>query len=122
MSSATFAFQSTQEVYPTQALLGLKSAYTRLKILTKGTWNADAAARGELDWWVKRRTPHNSPEEVGCSIANLYKVLYGKSNKDIERAGLLRARATNIRDTDNDWPKVQDLLRESYCALVQGIQ
>ena len=123
LSSATFAFQSTKENYPTQAHFGLKSAYTRLKILTKGTWNADAAVRAELDWWVKRRTPgHNSPEEVGRSIANLYKVLYGKSNKDIERAGLLRARAANIRDTNNDWPKVQDLLQESYRALVQGIQ
>jgi len=123
LASATFAFQSTKEDYPTQALLGLKSAYTRVKILTKGTWNADAAARAELDWWVKRRTPgHNSPEEVGRSIANLYKVLYSKSNKDIERAGLLRARAANIRDTNNDWPKVQELLQDSYHALVQGIQ
>ena len=123
LSSATLAFQSTKEDYPTQALLGLKSAYTRLKILTKGTWDADAAARAELEWWVKRRTPgHNSPEEVGRSIANLYKILYGKSNKDIEQAGLLRARAANIRDTSNDWPKVQDLLQDSYRALVQGIQ
>jgi hypothetical protein len=123
LSSASLAFQSTKDEYPTQALLGLKSAYMRLKSLTNGTWDAEAAARAELEWWVKRRTPgHNSPEEVGRSIANLYKVLYGKSNKDIERAGLLRARAANIRDTRSDWTKVQNLLQESYRALIRGIQ
>lgn len=123
LSSAALAFQSTRGDYPTQVLPGLKSAYGRLKDLTQDTWDAEAAARAELGWWVKRRTPgHNNPEEVGRSIAHLYKILYGKSNKDIERAGLLRARAASLRDTGRDWPKVQSLLQESYRSLFQGIQ
>lgn len=123
LSSAALAFQSSRGDYPNQVLPGLKSAYGRLKDLTQGTWDAEAAARAELAWWVKRRTPgHNSPEEVGRSIAHLYKILYGKSNKDIERAGLFRARAASLRDTGHDWPKVQSLLQESYRSLAQGIQ
>jgi hypothetical protein len=91
--------------------------------LTNGTWDAEAAARAELEWWVKRRTPgQNSPEEVGRSIAKLYKTLYGRSNPDIEKAGLLRALAAHIRDTSHDWDKVDTLLKESYRSLIRGIQ
>jgi hypothetical protein len=123
LSSATLAFQSIREDYQTQVLPGLRGAYGRLKILTNGAWDAEAAARAELEWWVKRRTPgHNSQEEVGRSIAKLYTILYGKSNKDIERAGLLRARAAHIRDTGSDWSTIRRLLQESYRLLARGIQ
>jgi hypothetical protein len=123
LSSATLAFQSAREDYQTQVLPGLRGAYGRLKTLTKGAWDAEAAAQAELEWWVKRRTPgHNSPEEVGRSIAKLYKILYGKSNRDIERAGLLRAQAAHIRDTGSDWSKIRKLLQESYRLLSRGIQ
>ncbi|MBA4394817.1 MAG: hypothetical protein C0407_14800 [Desulfobacca sp.] len=122
LSTATQAFQSTRNDYQTHVLPGLRGAYGRLKILTNGNWDSEAAARAELEWWVKRRTPgQNSPEEVGRSIAKLYKILYGKSNKDIDRAGLLRAQAANIRDTSHDWMKIQKLLQESYRLLVRGI-
>jgi hypothetical protein len=123
LSSASLAFQSTRKDYQTQVLPGLRDAYGRLKILTNGAWDAEAAAQAELEWWVKRRTPgHNSQEEVGRSIAKLYTILYGKSNKDIERAGLLRARAAHIRDTGNDWSTIRKLLQESYRLLARGIQ
>jgi hypothetical protein len=122
LSSAVQAFQTTRSDYEAQVLPGLKSAYGRLKVLTNGTWDAEKAAQAELEWWVKRRTPgHNSPEEVGRSIAKLYKTLYGRSNANIDRAGHLRAKAARIRDTNRDWPTVDKLLQESYRVLIRGI-
>jgi hypothetical protein len=123
LSSAVQAFQSIRGDYLAHVLPSLKGAYGRLKMLKNGTWDAEAAARAELEWWVKRRTPgHNSPEEVGRSIAKLYKILYGRSNQDIEQAGLLRAQAAHLRDKTQDWTKIQKLLQDSYRLLVRGIQ
>lgn len=85
----------------------------------------DAVARAELGWWVARRTPgRNSPAQVGAEIANLYALLYGKTNPNLQKAGLLRAKAAYLRDQGGnspDWQEVERLLRESYEALVVGL-
>lgn len=119
---AAAAFQrSGAGEYERAALPNLTQAYTKLRELTGGTWSADAAARAELAWWVRRRTPgKDSPEEVGRDIASLYSILYGGTNADIENAGLQRARAAALRDSGKDWAEVERLLRESYQSLVRG--
>lgn len=103
----------------------LESAYARIGRAVGGQWDPRAAARAELAWWVARRTPgHDSVKEVGQDITRLYAILYGRTNPDIEQAGRLRAEAAALRDSGGinaDWPRVQNLLEQSYAALVRGV-
>jgi len=125
LAGAAMAFQDSSR-NSDQVLPGLERAYARLKKVSGGTWDAAEAARAELDWWTARRTPgRDSAEEVGRAIVQLYAILYGKTNAHIERAGLLRAQAAELRDRGGeraDWAEVERLLRESYRALCRGIQ
>jgi len=125
LAKATLIFQQSRGDYDARVLPDLESAYSRLKMLTGGSWNPKEAARAELDWWIMRRTPgQDSPEQVGRAIARLYTILYGRTNDRIERAGLLRAKAAQVRDRGGkncNWPEVRRLLQQSYKALSEGI-
>jgi hypothetical protein len=125
LGRATMRFASGQSDYRETVLPGLVEFYTRTKELGGGKWNPQEAAQAELDWWVARRTPgEDSPEQVGAKIAHLYALLYGKTNEDIERAGLLRAQAAALRDQGQqnaDWATIEALLLESYTALHTGV-
>lgn len=128
LAEATLAFQRNRDHYEEAVLPHLESAYGRLRSACRGRWDARAAARAELDWWAARRTPgHDRPEQVGRDIAKLYAILYGKSNPQIERAGLLRAQAASLRDRaglagpEGGWAEITRLLEESYTALVEGV-
>ncbi|MDK2973540.1 MAG: hypothetical protein PWP23_3295 [Candidatus Sumerlaeota bacterium] len=104
------------------ALPPLRQAYAKIRAASGRNFDPDAAAQAELDWWVARRTPgENSAENVGVLIARLYATLYGESNAQIERAGQLRAEAARLRDEDGDWDRIEELLRDSYRALVMGV-
>jgi hypothetical protein len=62
---------------------------------------------------------------VGRLIAELYAKLYGRTNADIEQAGLLRAQAAALRDAGGvnaDWARVEQMLVESYTRLAKGIK
>jgi len=121
LAAAAFKFIGLGGDYETRVLPDLEMAYETIRRATKGSWDAKAAARAELAWWVDRRIPERSSvENVGRSIARLYAVLLGKENDDIARAGYLRAMAAHVHDTTGDWAKVERLLTESYQTLARG--
>ncbi len=128
MARGAMAFARAQGNYEAEALPHIEQSYRRIAQACgkESEWDAKALAQKELDWWVARRTPgQDSPEQVGAIIAELYTMLYGKTNDHIEKAGLLRAQAAALRDEGGlnaDWPKVQELLVASYTALLEGIQ
>ena len=126
MARGAMEFHAGRGDYEEQILPKLETSYARLGEACAKDWDAKALARAELAWWVARRTPgEDSPEQVGALIANLYALMYGSTNPDIERAGLLRAQAATLRDAGEpnaDWPGVEALLVDSYTALHQGIQ
>ena len=84
-----------------------------------------AVARAELAWWVARRDPRqSSAENVGRLIAEEYSLLYEAPIERVARAALLRAEAGRLRDEGAprpDWEQVGSLLRESYRALLIGL-
>ena len=128
LAAAAFMFLQFGPSREAEILAPLERAYERLEQYTGGGWDPREAARAELDWWVARRAmDRNSTEAVGRSISRLYSVLLGKTNEHIERAGQLRARAAHLRDSKGlsrpgpAWDGVQDLLAESYEALLVGI-
>ena len=120
--------KSSQLTYDQRVLPVLIVFFSRLKSAVDGSWDADLAAKAELNWWVLRRqAKQNHPENVGRAIAKVYVLLYGKHNQWIEKAGLLRAKAAQLRDKQSrrgrvDWNAVQKLLEDSYSALLKGIE
>lgn len=120
-TQAAIKFQAAQGDYDRAALPDLIQAYTALKRASNASYDAEAAARAELAWWVARRTPgQNSAEQVGRKITALYVLLYGHNDASLQSSGLLRARAATLRDVggqEPDWAQVEDLLRQSYRAL-----
>jgi len=123
---------SAQE-YDREVLPLLVQGYKSLKEATHSNWNEEKAAKEDLAWWLARRKKGaNSPEQVGKLMAKLYQTVYG--NQDgyhFYRAGYLRASAARYRDLckwhwgglqEKDWQIIQDLLKDAYTELVQGIQ
>jgi hypothetical protein len=125
LALAAMKFDGARSNYKPKVLPDLELAYSRLKKATGTTYDPKEAARAELDWWVARRTPGiDNPEAVGHRIAKLYTVLFGESNPEFERAGLLRAQAAHLRDKGGalcDWNMVERLLLESYQTLQDGL-
>lgn len=125
LGEAAYIFSQIKGNYEEATLPYLKNAYTSIKEYRKEDFDVDAVARAELAWWVARRTPgRNSPAQVGAEIANLYALLYGKTNPNLQKAGLLRAKAAYLRDQEEsnpDWKEIERLLLESYEALVVGL-
>jgi hypothetical protein len=120
-AQAAIKFQPAQGNYDQTVLPDLIQAYAELKRDSNAGYDAEAAARAELAWWVARRTPgQNSAEQVGEKITALYVLLYGRNDPSLQSSGLLRARAATLRDAggqEPDWAQVEDLLRQSYRAL-----
>ncbi len=126
MARGAMAFASATGEYEREVLPKLEEAYTRLEAACKKNWNVRELAEAELDWWAARRNPDTSaPEIVGAKIAHLYALIYGQTNPQIERAGLLRAQAADLRDAGGPnavWPAIEKMLVDSYTALHDGIQ
>jgi len=124
-AQAAMKFRDSQGNYAQTTLPDLIEAYQLLKRASGASYDAEAAARAELAWWVTRRTPRqNSPEQVGRRIAELYVLLYGRDNPSLHSSGLLRAKAAALRDAggrEPDWAQVEALLQQSYRALQQAL-
>ena len=118
-------FKSTRRDYEAAVLPGLTEAYGVAKRASGASFDPEQAARAELAWWVARRTKgQNSPENVGRKITELYTLLYGSNQPSFAEAGLLRAQAAALRDSersDPDWTRIEEMLIESYEALGRGI-
>lgn len=127
LGRAAVTFSNTHEGYERDVLPALVEGYGQVAKVMGGTWDPKEAAKRELAWWVARRTPgENEPANVGRKIADLYALLYGKRNADIERAGLLRAQAAFARDKaaakgqTPPWDAIEKQLVDSYAALAKG--
>lgn len=123
LAEAAAKFQSATGNYEAAALAPLRTAYLRLAQASGRDFDPDTAARAELAWWVARRTPgDDSAENVGDLIAELYAILYGKSDPHLARAGRLRAEAAHLRDTGGAQEQIEQLLRESYRHLAAAVK
>ncbi|MBI4557953.1 MAG: hypothetical protein HY706_10255 [Candidatus Hydrogenedentes bacterium] len=126
LAAAAMKFAESRSGYEEEVLPKLIAAYTRIKAAKGMDFDPETAARAELNWWIARRHPErNSVESVGNAIGALYGVLYGGMKPEFQRAGVLRAEAAALRDAGQenaDWKKIEELLNESYDALVAGLQ
>lgn len=124
LGEAAYIFSQIKGNYEEATLPYLRKAYSSIKEYRNENFDVEAVSRAELSWWIARRTPgRNSSENVGAEIANLYALLYGETNPDIQKAGYLRAKAALLRDqggNNPEWQEIERLLKESYEALVRG--
>ena len=125
LATAAKRFTEIQSGYQEEVLPKLIAAYTRIKAAKDMDFDPLAAARAELDWWIARRDPErNSVESVGNGIGALYGILYGGMKPEFQRTGVLRAEAAALRDAGQenaDWKRIEELLKKSYNALVEGL-
>jgi hypothetical protein len=125
LASAAMQFSEIRSGYQEKVLPTLTAAYARIGEAKNMRFDAEDAARAELDWWIARRDPErNSVESIGNAIGELYGVLYGGMKPEFGQAGLLRAEASVLRDAGQenaDWKRIEGLLIESYEVLVAGL-
>jgi hypothetical protein len=104
-----------------RVLPDLEKAYAISRDWTGAGFDPDQVARAELAWWVARREPsQRDPANVGRLIGVVYARFYELPEDKVREAGLLRARAADLRDrggVNPNWPEVSRLLHESYRSL-----
>jgi hypothetical protein len=104
-----------------RVLPDLEKAYGISRDWTGAGFDPAEVARAELAWWVARREPsQRDPANVGRLIAAVYARFYELPEAKVHEAGLLRARAADLRDRGGvspDWGEVSRLLHESYRSL-----
>jgi hypothetical protein len=104
-----------------RVLPDLEKAYAISHDWTGASYDPAQVARDELAWWVARREPsQREPANVGRLIGVLYAHFYGLPEERVREAGVLRARAAELRDrggVNPDWNEVSRLLHESYRSL-----
>jgi hypothetical protein len=125
LARAAATFGNLKEGYDV-VLPDLEAAYKTLKTWHGAGYDPGAVARAELAWWVARRIPgQNSPTQVGRLIAEEYAMQYEVPREQVDRAGLLRAEAAALRDSQAaspDWATIGGMLTESYRDLRRGLE
>ena len=128
-AQAAKAFQPTRSRDEADAALPfLVTYYGLLQPAAPSTFDANEAARRELDWWQARREKIG-PRDYGRTVAAVAALTYGKprDQPDLVAFGIARAEAMAYRDargeeiTDADWSAIERQLRGAYERLRAGI-
>jgi hypothetical protein len=126
---AAKAFQPTRSREAANAALPPLVAYYRLLAsAAPGGFDAEEAARLELDWWQARREAAG-PAQYGLTVARVAAITYGKRVDDpsLVMSGIGRAEAMAWRDargqgmTDPDWLEIECRLRRAYRSLKAAV-
>jgi hypothetical protein len=110
----------------------IAAAYDRLRAECGASFDADAVAARELQWWIVHRHPSDAGEHgLTEAIADLYAAVYHLPPPTVREAARLRAHAALVCDAGREregvrgaayWSDVGDLLRHSYRALKTAVQ
>jgi hypothetical protein len=109
-----------------KALPHLVSFYTAIKKVSDIQFDADRAARLELEWWIiHRERDKHAPGDLANALADLSAELYQMPAERFGEHARLRAEAMTIRDkkaetggvSETDWAKIDELLHASWQSL-----
>ncbi|MEW6208123.1 MAG: hypothetical protein AB1631_07135 [Acidobacteriota bacterium] len=113
-----------------RALPYLVDFYSAIHQVSDIDFDINRAARLELEWWIiHRQRASHKPENLQRALAELPAELYQMpAEKFIEHARL-RAEAMTIRDTkaldggvtEEDWKRIEELLRASWQSLYEAV-
>jgi hypothetical protein len=128
-AQAAKAFQPTRSREAANAALPpLVSYYRLLASATPDGFDAEEAARLELDWWQARREAVG-PGQYGVTVARVAAITYDRQADDpsLLISGIGRAEAMAYRDargqamTDPDWFEIECRLRRAYRSLKAAV-
>jgi hypothetical protein len=128
-AQAAKTFQPTRSRAEADAALPpLVTYYRLLQPAAPAAFDANEAARLELDWWQARREKVG-PRDYGRTVAEVAALTYGKSKDDsaILESGIARAEAMAYRDarsksmTGADWSEIETQLLRAYRLLKASV-
>ena len=114
-----------------KALPDLVKFYTAVHELGDIPFDVDRAARLELEWWIiHRQRAQHKPGDLDKALAELQAEIYRVPVERLLEHGRLRAEAMTIRDTkaesggvtEEDWARINKLLRESWRSLAKAVK
>ena len=131
-ANAAFVFKEGKERADYEkALPDLIKFYSAVRKMSDISFDVDKAARLELEWWIiHRQRAQQAPEDLEKALAELQAELYRVPVERVMEHGRLRAEAMTIRDTkaettgvtEEDWAKINELLRQSWRSLAQAVK
>jgi hypothetical protein len=113
-----------------QALPDLRSFYTQLREASSTEFDVNEAARLELEWWIVHRERERQPAgALERALAEAAAAMYRVPAERFSEYARLRAEAMRIRDTraeaggvsEEDWQRIDELLRASWRALHRAV-
>ena len=113
-----------------RALPDLVNFYRAIREVSDIDFDAERAARLELEWWiVHRERRRHAPGDLARSLADLAAELYRVPPERLAEHAQLRAEAMKIRDdraeqggvTEDDWRRIDELLHQSWHSLLRAI-
>jgi len=113
-----------------QALPYLRRFYSAISSVSDAPFDAERAARLELEWWiVHRERARHAPGDLPRLLAETAAVMYHVPHEMLLEHGKLRAEAMRIRDaraqagevSEQDWSQIANLLDKSWHSLWQAV-
>jgi hypothetical protein len=130
-ANAAFVFKrGKQRSDYEQALPDLIKFYRAIRKMSDIPFDVERAARLELEWWIiHRQRADHAPEDLPRALAELQAEIYHVPIDRLMEHGRLRAEAMLIRDTkaeqgdvtEQDWARIDELLRQSWQSLYQAV-
>jgi hypothetical protein len=114
-----------------KALPELVKFYQAIRKVSDIPFDADRAARLELEWWIiHRERARHAPGDLARALAELQAEIYKIPVERLMDHGRLRADAMTIRDTkaeaggvtEADWAKIDELLHASWRSLAVAVK
>lgn len=131
-ADAAFVFkQGKQRSDYEKALPNLVKFYQSIRKVSDIPFDADRAARLELEWWIiHRERAQHQPGDLERALAELQAELYQIPAENLLEHGRLRAAAMTIRDsraeaggvTEADWETIDGLLHQSWRSLAVAVK
>src|SRR5256714_2637020 len=131
-ANAAFVFkEGKQRSDYEKALPDLIKFYTYVRNMSDIDFDVHKAAKLELEWWIiHRQRAQHAPGDLDRALAELQAELYRVPVERVMEHGRLRAEAMTVRDTkaettgvtEEDWAKINELLRQSWRSLAQAVK
>lgn len=131
-ANAAFVFKQGHERSDYEkALPDLLRFYAAIRKMSDIPFDADRAARLELQWWIiHRQRDQHAPGDLAKALAELQAEIYHVPVDRVLEHGRLRAEAMTIRDTqaekggvtEADWTRINELLKESWGSLAKAVK
>ena len=131
-ANAAFTFkEGKQRSDYEQALPDLKKFYGEIRRISDIPFDVERVSRLELEWWIiHRQRAQHKPGDLAKALAELQAEIYQVPIERLMEHGRLRAEAMAIRDTkaeqgrvsEEDWARIDELLRQSWRSLAQSVK